>query len=64
MEQTLKERTAINPMVFRTTKYLAEKTKELAQREMVSQSAICRRALAQYLRADIERNSYAELSGY
>ena len=36
----------IKPMVFRPTQFLAEKTAELAEREMVSQSAICRRALA------------------
>jgi len=57
MKQGLNKIKEIKPMVFRTTAFLAEKTRELADREMVSKSAICRRALDVYVRADMNRNS-------
>ena len=64
MKQQPKKQIANNPMVFRTTEFLAEKTRELADREMVSKSAICRRALDVYIRTDMKRNPYAELPTY
>ena len=48
MKQTLTDQ----PIVFRANTYLVEKSKELAQREMVSQSAICRKALDAYIRTE------------
>ena len=46
-------------MVFRANTYLVEKTRELAQREMVSQSAICRKALDYYVQSK-ERGELSE----
>mgnify|MGYP000051406001 CR=1 FL=1 len=54
----------IKPMVFRPTQFLAEKTAELAEREMVSQSAICRRALDYYVKTEMERTTYADITSF
>ena len=46
----VKQNLTHQPMVFRTNQYLIEKTKERAEKEMVSSSAICRKALDFYIR--------------
>ena len=64
MKQAIATEPKIKPMVFRPTQFLAEKTAELAQKEMVSQSAICRRALDYYVRTEMERTHYADITSY
>lgn len=59
MKQTLTEKITRNLMVFEAPKELAEKTKEIAAVEMVSTSAICRRALKDYI-VSAERKTYAD----
>jgi len=46
-------------MVFEAPKELAEKTKEIAAVEMVSASAICRKALNDYI-VSAERKTLAD----
>ena len=55
----MKQQLTHQPMVFRANTYLVEKTRELAQREMVSQSAICRKALDYYVQSK-ERGELSE----
>ena len=52
------------PMVFRANTYLVEKTRELAEKEMVSTSAICRKALDAYIRTEQEAELIDNLPSY
>ena len=59
MKQGLTSTPTRNLMVFEAPKELAEKTKEIAAVEMVSASAICRRALNDYI-ISAERKTLAD----
>ena len=60
----MKQHTNIKPdrnvLVFEAPKELADKTKEIAVLEMVSMSAICRKALNDYI-INAERKNLPEL---
>jgi len=53
-----------NLMAFEAPLVLTEKTKQLAQMEMCSTSAICRRALVNYLDAMAEQKMEKEYASY
>jgi len=60
MKQHTNNKTDRNVLVFEAPKELADKTKEIAVLEMVSMSAICRKALNDYI-INAERKNLPEL---
>lgn len=53
-----------NFMAFEAPVFLKEKTKQLAEDEMCSPSAICRRALNKYIEAMEERKKEEQFISY
>ena len=53
-----------NVMAFEAPVFLTEKTKQLAEDEMCSPSAICRRALNKYIDAMAERKKEEQFISY